>query len=121
MRYFLLVYTCICWLVPMLSAFTLASSYAGVSPAILAVQVVSVVVIPVNHYFLNVVYVSGEKGKGEVVRAAVMLCVVTALLAFWTFRLWQGNGYWAYWTLPVGLLLTIVLLSRTLTLKHDPQ
>ena len=119
MRYFLVIYTCICWLVPMLSAFAMASSYGEVGTVILVVQIVSVVAIPVNHYFLSVVYVAGAESRRDVTLAVLMLCVVTAILAFWAFRLWPRNDYWAYWTLPVGSLLTVFLLYRTLTMKHD--
>jgi riboflavin transporter FmnP len=121
MRYFLVLYTCICWIVPLVSAYAMASSYGEVSPVILAVQVVSVVAIPVNYYFLSVVYVAGAESRRDVTRAVVMLCVVTAVLAFWAFRLWPRNDYWMYWMLPAGLLLTIFLLVRTLTIKNEPD
>lgn len=121
MRYFLVLYTCICWIVPLLSAFAMASSHGEVSTVILVVQVVSVLAIPVNHYFLSVVYVAGAESRRDVTRAVIMLCVVTALLSFWAFRLWPRNDSWAYWTLPVGLLLSIFLLFRTITIKHDPD
>jgi hypothetical protein len=121
MRYFLVLYTCICWIVPLLSAFAMASSYGEVSTVILVVQVVSVVAIPVNHYFLSVVYVAGAESRRDVMRVVVMLCAVMAILAFWAFRLWPRNDNWAYWTLPVGLLLSIVLLVRTITMKYDVE
>ena len=121
MRYFLVLYTCICWGVPLMSAFALASSHGGVDTGTLLVHIVSVLAIPVNHYFLSVAYVAGAESRRDVMRAVVMLCVVMAILAFWAFRLWPRNDYWAYWMLPVGLLLTIYLLFRTLTIKHDPD
>lgn len=113
MRLLLLLYTFICWVYPLSLGYGIfASGYAlgAMDKVLLMATVLSIVIIPLNYYFLFRIFINPPFSARLYQATLVFLVATLFVMGYWSYDAFRaGARIWMDYLPPIGFIATVFL------------